>query len=95
MSPVKRASWNPRNHPAALPSECMQAAREEAALQRVAEQRGNLFAKLMSAVKLASLGQLSGELYEVGGIYRRNISIGIDVGRHECRHVPSRMLLSP
>jgi hypothetical protein len=95
MLPVKRAFWNLRNHLAALPLECMQAEREEAALQRVAEQRGNLFAELMSAVKLASLGQLSGELYEVGGIYWRNISIGIDVGRHSCRHVPSRMLLSP
>ena len=57
----------------------MQAEREEAALQRVAEQRGNLFAELMSAVKLDSLGQISGALYEVGGIYRRNI-----VDRHQC-----------
>ena len=39
----------------------------------VAEQRGNLFAELMSAVKVASLGQISGALYEVGGIYRRNM----------------------
>ncbi len=44
-----------------------------AALQQVAEQRGNLFAELMSAVKVASLGQISGALYEVGGIYRRNM----------------------
>ena len=50
--------------------ECPQAL---AALQRVAEQRGNLFAELMSAVKVASLGQISGALYEVGGIYRRNM----------------------
>jgi methylmalonyl-CoA mutase len=33
----------------------------------------NLFAELMSAVKVASLGQISGALYEVGGIYRRNM----------------------
>ncbi len=44
-----------------------------AALQRVAEQRGNTFAELMEAVKTCSLGQISGALYEVGGIYRRNM----------------------
>ncbi len=44
-----------------------------ATLQRVAEQRGNLFAEMMEAVKVASLGQVSGALYEVGGIYRRNM----------------------
>ena len=51
----------------------MQAEREEAALQRVAEQRGNRFAELMSAVEVASRGQISCALYEVGGIYRRNM----------------------
>ena len=44
-----------------------------ARLQRVAEQRGNLFAEMMETVKVASLGQVSGALYEVGGIYRRNM----------------------
>jgi len=44
-----------------------------AQLQRVAEQRGNLFAEMMETVKVASLGQVSGALYEVGGIYRRNM----------------------
>jgi methylmalonyl-CoA mutase len=44
-----------------------------ARLQRVAEQRGNVFAEMMEAVKVASLGQVSGALYEVGGIYRRNM----------------------
>lgn len=44
-----------------------------AALQRVAEQRGNLFAELMEVVKSCSLGQISAALYEVGGIYRRNM----------------------
>ncbi len=44
-----------------------------ARLQHVAEQRGNLFAEMMEAVKVASLGQVSGALYEVGGIYRHNM----------------------
>jgi len=43
------------------------------ALQAVADQRENLFDELMSAVKVASLGQVSGALYDVGGIYRRNM----------------------
>ena len=42
-------------------------------LQRVARERGNVFAALMDAVKVASLGQISGALYEVGGEYRRNM----------------------
>jgi len=28
---------------------------------------------MMETVKVASLGQVSGALYEVGGIYRRNM----------------------
>jgi methylmalonyl-CoA mutase len=43
------------------------------ALQRVARDRGNVFEALMEAVKVASLGQISGALYEVGGEYRRNM----------------------
>ena len=60
-------------HP--LPTSYAAALRDAAlaALQQVAEQCGNLFAELMSAVKVASLGQISGALYEVGGIYRRNM----------------------
>jgi methylmalonyl-CoA mutase len=42
-------------------------------LQDVARDRGNVFAALMEAVKFASLGQVSGALYEVGGEYRRNM----------------------
>jgi methylmalonyl-CoA mutase len=42
-------------------------------LQQVAIQRGNLFAELVDTVKVASLGQVSGALYGVGGIYRRNM----------------------
>jgi isobutyryl-CoA mutase len=44
-----------------------------AELQGVARERGNVFAALMDAVKVASLGQISGALYEVGGEYRRNM----------------------
>ncbi|MDP2313796.1 MAG: methylmalonyl-CoA mutase family protein [Pseudomonadota bacterium] len=33
----------------------------------------NLFAELMSAVRVASLGQITATLYEVGGAYRRNL----------------------
>jgi methylmalonyl-CoA mutase len=44
-----------------------------ARLQQVAEDRGNIFNELMSAGKVCSLGQISGALYEVGGIYRRNM----------------------
>ncbi len=41
-------------------------------LQDVARERGNVFEALMDAVKVASLGQISAALYEVGGEYRRN-----------------------
>ncbi len=52
------------------------AERREAALarlQEVARARGNVFEALMDAVVVASLGQISGALYEVGGEYRRNV----------------------
>jgi isobutyryl-CoA mutase len=42
-------------------------------LQDVARQRGNVFEALLEAVKVASLGQISQALYEVGGEYRRNM----------------------
>jgi methylmalonyl-CoA mutase len=32
-----------------------------------------VFAELMQAAKVCSLGQMSGALYEVGGQYRRNM----------------------
>ena len=44
-----------------------------ARLQDVARARGNVFEALMDAVKVASLGQISAALYEVGGEYRRNM----------------------
>jgi methylmalonyl-CoA mutase len=42
-------------------------------LQRVAAGQGNVFAELMEAVKVASLGSISHALYQVGGRYRRNM----------------------
>ena len=44
-----------------------------AELQKVARNRGNVFAELMKTVKSNSLGQISSALYEVGGEYRRNM----------------------
>jgi methylmalonyl-CoA mutase len=44
-----------------------------ARLQQVAATGGNVFAELMESVKVASLGQISHALYEVGGQYRRNM----------------------
>ncbi|OZS77681.1 methylmalonyl-CoA mutase [Tetzosporium hominis] len=48
----------------------------EAALARlkdVAKTGGNIFEELMETVKVASLGQITNALYEVGGQYRRNM----------------------
>ena len=42
-------------------------------LKEVALQNGNLFEELMECVKVASLGQITAALYEVGGQYRRNM----------------------
>ena len=42
-------------------------------LQEVAVTGGNIFAELMETVKVASLGQITNALYEVGGQYRRNM----------------------
>ena len=42
-------------------------------LQRVAVRQENIFDALMEAVKVCSLGQISGALYGVGGQYRRNM----------------------
>jgi len=52
------------------------AARRDAALahlREVARRRDNVFEALMDAVPVASLGQISNALYEVGGEYRRNM----------------------
>jgi isobutyryl-CoA mutase len=42
-------------------------------LQRVAISGDNIFEQLMETAKVASLGQMSRALYEVGGQYRRNM----------------------
>ncbi len=42
-------------------------------LKEVAMSNGNIFAELMETVKVASLGQITRALYEVGGQYRRNM----------------------
>jgi methylmalonyl-CoA mutase len=39
----------------------------------VARGGGNVFAELMQTVRVASLGQVTNALYEVGGKYRRNL----------------------
>lgn len=42
-------------------------------LKQVAISGGNIFEELMETVKVASLGQITQALYEVGGQYRRNM----------------------
>jgi isobutyryl-CoA mutase len=42
-------------------------------LKRAAKENENLFAALMEAAKVCSLGSISNALYEVGGAYRRNM----------------------
>ena len=42
-----------------------------ARLKKVAFAEGNIFAELMTTVRVASLGQITHALYEVGGQYRR------------------------
>jgi methylmalonyl-CoA mutase len=42
-------------------------------LQDTAIHNGNVFAELMESVKVATLGQISHALFEVGGQYRRNM----------------------
>ena len=42
-------------------------------LKEVAKTGGNIFKELMETVKVASLGQITHALYEVGGQYRRNM----------------------
>ena len=52
-------------------SEATQAALAQ--LQHVARQGGNVFEELMETVKVASLGQITDALFNVGGQYRRNM----------------------
>ncbi len=46
---------------------------QRTALQSPSQEGGNLFAALMDAAKVCSLGQISNALYDVGGQYRRNM----------------------
>ncbi len=39
--------------------------------QSALEENGNVFAELMESVRVASLGQITHALYDVGGRYRR------------------------
>jgi methylmalonyl-CoA mutase len=51
-------------------------AQAEAALQRLRDtalSNGNVFAALMSAARVCSLGQITDAFFEVGGQYRRNV----------------------
>ena len=58
---------------------CFHAARPEKArealarLQAVVRSGGNVFAELMETVKVASLGQITDALFDVGGRYRRSM----------------------
>ena len=42
-------------------------------LQQAVMDNGNVFAVLMDAVRVCSLGQITNALFEVGGQYRRNM----------------------
>ena len=42
-------------------------------LQQVVRLAGNVFEELMETVKVASLGQITDALFNVGGQYRRNM----------------------
>ena len=42
-------------------------------LQQVAVSGGNVFEQMMETARFASLGQITGALYQVGGKYRRNM----------------------
>jgi methylmalonyl-CoA mutase len=50
-----------------------QAAEKLQQLQQAALTNQNMFAAIMEACKYASLGQITGAMYEVGGQYRRNM----------------------
>ena len=44
-----------------------------AALREAVQSDGNVFAVLMDAARVCSLGQISETFFEVGGKYRRNV----------------------
>ncbi|WP_019139763.1 fused isobutyryl-CoA mutase/GTPase IcmF [Noviherbaspirillum massiliense] len=66
QSQLKRLADFQSRHAAEAPSML-------AALQQAVIEDGNVFAALMDAVRVCSLGQISNALFEVGGQYRRNM----------------------
>jgi methylmalonyl-CoA mutase len=42
-------------------------------LRQTALSGGNIFEEVIETVKVASLGEITQTLFEVGGVYRRNI----------------------
>lgn len=66
QSQLKRLEDFHQRHAAAAPQAL-------AALQQAAIDNGNVFDKLMDAVRVCSLGQITTALFEVGGQYRRNM----------------------
>ena len=63
-----------------------------AALQKLREaciNNGNIFAELMNAARVFSLGQITHTLFEVGGQYRRNMQCSASRGtQHVSSHDP-------
>jgi len=75
---LRRASYDEKNAQIAALKAFQELHRAEAPealalLQQVARGGGNVFAELMRTVRVASLGQITGALYAVGGEYRRNM----------------------
>lgn len=66
QSQLTRLEQFHRQHAAAAPAAL-------AALQQAAIDNANVFEKLMEAVRVCSLGQITTALFEVGGQYRRNM----------------------
>jgi len=66
QSQLKRLEDFHQRHAAAAPQAL-------AALQQAAIDNANVFEKLMDAVRVCSLGQITTALFEVGGQYRRNM----------------------
>ena len=67
----KEACLERVTHRQTVEGEATQAALAQ--LQEVARQGGNVFEELMETVKVASLGQITDALFNVGGQYRRNM----------------------
>jgi len=67
----KEACLERVTHRQTVEGEATQAALKQ--LQTVAREGGNVFEELMETVKVASLGQITDALFNVGGQYRRNM----------------------